>query len=70
MYKTSRGDRVLKGVERRLFVPTLGTLVDLFSDVDLEVGIPPFDELQRNQKIAALHLVARGLLCPDQPPRR
>ena len=40
----------------------------MFSDADLEFGIPPFDELQRNQKIAALHLVARGLLCPDQPP--
>ena len=68
MYRTSRGDRVLEGAERQLFVQALATLVDQFSDADSEFGIPPFDELQRNQKIAALHMVARGLLCPDQPP--
>ena len=78
MYKTSLGDRVLEGEERQFFIELLGTLVDQFSvdrfsgdqfsELELEFGIPPFDELQRNQKIAALHIVARGLLCPDQPP--
>jgi hypothetical protein len=68
MYRTSRGDRVLEGAERRLFVESLGRLVDDLSTGDFDLGIPPFDELQRNQKFAALHLVARGLLCPDQPP--
>jgi hypothetical protein len=68
VYRTSRGDRELEGAERQLFIESLATLIDQFSDADMEFGIPPFDELQRNQKIAALHLVARGLLCPDQPP--
>lgn len=59
---------MLEGAERQLFVEALATLVDQFVDADPEFGIAPFDELQRNQKIAALHMVARGLLCPDQPP--
>jgi hypothetical protein len=68
MYRTSVGTRVLAGAERRLFVESLGMMVDYLSTCDCEFGIPPLDELQRNQQIAVLHALARALLCPDEPP--
>ena len=67
MYHTPAGIRILQGAERRLFVESLGMIVD-----DLSVGDGPFDvaafgNLQRNQKIAVLHTVAKALLCNEEP---
>ncbi len=67
MYNTPVGIRILQGAERRLFVESLGMIVD-----DLSVGDGPFDvaafgSLQRNQKIAVLHKVAKALLCDEEP---
>ena len=67
MYHTPGGDRVLVGAERRFFTHSLATIVDLIADEDMEFGVAPFDELQRNQKLAVLHLAACGLLQPDAP---
>ena len=67
MYNTPAGIRILQGAERRLFVESLAMIVD-----DLSVGDGPFDvaafgNLQRNQKIAVLHEVAKALLCDEEP---
>ena len=67
MYDTPGGVRVLRGPERRLFVTSLGMIVDLLGSDDFAVDIPVFDVLQRNQKIATLHTVAHALLCDDTP---
>jgi len=68
MYHTPRGDRILLGAERRFFVESLGTIIDLLATDDMEFGVAPFDELQRNQKLVVLYISARGLLRPGEPP--
>jgi hypothetical protein len=35
-----------------------------------EIGVPPFDNLQPNQKLAVLAQVGIALLCEDQPVPR
>ncbi len=55
------------GAERALFSASLGMIVDLLSDGDLDLGVPAFDQLQRGQKFFALYQAARGLLRPDEP---
>lgn len=62
MYRTSQGERTLQGAERRLFVESLGMIVDYLSTDDYEAGIAQFDDLQRNQKIAVLLGVSKALL--------
>lgn len=67
MYHTPTGVRILQGPERRLFVTSLGMIVDLLRTDDFGVEIPVFDQLQRNQKIAVLHTTAGALLRDDTP---
>jgi hypothetical protein len=62
MYHTPAGDRILEGAEARLFIESLAVVVDLLTDSDCDFGIGPFDDLQRNQKIAALHSAGHALL--------
>jgi hypothetical protein len=45
-------------------------MVDLLTEGDVDFGIAPFDNLQRNQKLVALYSSARGLLRPDEPAPR
>lgn len=67
MYPTPGGDRVLLGAERHFFMHSLAMIVDLLADEDMEFGVAPFDELQRNQKLAVLCMAARALLQPAEP---
>ena len=67
MYHTPGGDRVLTGAERSLFVESLGMIVDMLADMDVPVGVNPFDDLQRNQKLVVLYHAGRALLRPDEP---
>lgn len=66
MYNTPAGIRVLQGAERRLFVESLAMIVDNLSVGDVPFDAVVFDDLQRNQKIAALHTVAKALLCDEE----
>ena len=70
MYNTPLGIRVLQGAERRLFVESLAMIVDNLSVVDGPFEVAIFDRLQRNQKIAILHTMARALLCGQEPVPR
>ena len=63
MYNTPAGERVLHGAERRLFVASLAMMIDLLSTGDFDFEVAIFDNLQKNQKIAALHTIACALLC-------
>ena len=45
-------------------------IVDNLSIVDGPFDIAVFDRLQRNQKIAVLHAMAKGLLCGQEPAPR
>ena len=67
MYHTPGGDRILGGAERHFFTHSLSMIVDLLTDDDMEFGVTPFDELQRNQKLVVLYNAARGLLRPNAP---
>ena len=67
MYHTPGGDRILHGAERRFYTQSLAMIVDLLVECDMEFGVIPFDELQRNQKLLVLYKSARGLLHPDEP---
>jgi hypothetical protein len=68
MYRTSQGERILLGGERRLFEESLSMMADELSDHDGEFGVPAFDQLQRGQKLFALYRAGRALLRPDEPP--
>jgi hypothetical protein len=57
-----------RGREADAFVESLGMVVDNTGVFDHEFGIAVLDDLERNQKIAILHLAARSLLSGDQPP--
>jgi hypothetical protein len=70
MYNTPAGERVFRGAERRLFVESLGMMIDYLSTGDCDFEIAIFDNLQRNQKLAALRSIARALLCNDSPAPR
>ncbi len=67
MYDTPAGVRIFQRSERKLFVTSLGMIVDLLRTDDFAVDIPVFDDLQRNQKIAILHSIASALLRDDVP---
>jgi hypothetical protein len=66
MWRTSLGDRVLRGAEWDLFREALAGVWDLldppFAEGDLfESGIDAFDDLQPGQKLALLALVGKEL---------
>ena len=67
MYHTPRGDRILLGAERRFFIQSLAMIIDLLAAGDMEFGVAPFDQLQRNQKLVVLYNSARGLLRASEP---
>lgn len=68
MYRTPDGIRVLQGAERRLFVESLGMLVDMLTLDEFSTDIQVLEDLTRNQRIATYHAVARALLVEDEPP--
>ena len=68
MYRTPDGIRVLQGAERRLFVESLGMIVDMLTLDEFSTDIQVLEDLTRNQRIAAYHAVARALLVKDEPP--
>ena len=68
VYRTSNGERILLGAERRLFEQSLAMMVDHLSIDDCDFGVPVFGELQRGQKLFALYRAGRGLLRPDEAP--
>lgn len=67
MYNTPFGERVLAPAERRLFVTSVGMMLDLLSTDEYDLGIPVFDNLQLSQKIAVLHTITHALLREDVP---
>jgi len=67
LYHTPYGDRILLDAERSLFTHSLGMLVDMLAEGDLDFGVASFQQLQRNQKLVTLYRSARALLHPDEP---
>jgi len=65
MWRTSQGERVLKGAEWRLFAEALTFVSDMVVDMgdpdEFDSGVAVFDRLQRNQKLAMLTLVGQAL---------
>jgi hypothetical protein len=73
MWWTPDGERILKGIEARLFREGLAVLVDMVREDyegQQEFGAPPFDNLQPNQKLAVLAEVSSALLQEDRPMPR
>jgi hypothetical protein len=68
MYNTPDGIRVLQGAERRLFVESLGMLVDMLTLDEFSTDIQVLEDLTRSQRIATYHAAARALLAEDEPP--
>jgi hypothetical protein len=68
MYLTPEAERCLLGAESRLFVQSLGMIVDQLSLHNFDYGITVFDQLQHGQKIVILESMASALLCEDVPP--
>ena len=68
MYNTPDGIRVLQGAERRLFVESLGMLVDMLTLDSFSTEIQVLEDLTRNQRIVTYHAAARALLAEDEPP--
>lgn len=69
MWRTSCGDRTLKGAEARLFAETLLSLLDEAASDQLEdYGIEIFDRLTYGQKISTLSAVGNALLRDDINP--
>lgn len=67
MYHAPGGDRVLLDAERRFFTQSLAMIGDLLAEGDIDFGVIPFDELQRNQKLVVPYRPACGLLLPNEP---
>ena len=68
MYRTPDGIRVLQGAERRLFVESLGMIVDMLTLDEFSTEIQVLEDLTPNQRITTYHAVARALLVEDEPP--
>jgi hypothetical protein len=75
MWSTPEGDRVVQGYEASLIRETVGMMIDeldILADQTsfppLEFGIPVWDGLTWQQKLATLDLVLRHLLQPSLPP--
>ena len=45
MYRTSKGERILLGAERRLFEESLAMMVDNLSVCGGDFGVPAFDQI-------------------------
>jgi len=69
MWHTQRGDRVLRGAEKRVFAESLLDLVESepLEEADGLTGISVFDSLSYPQKIAVLGQVADALFREDVP---
>jgi hypothetical protein len=76
MWHTPTGDRVLKGAEAGLVRASLRSLLRIIDDGsdDFEhsplFGVPPFDELEQDQRLVLLAQVAAALFREDLPPIR
>ena len=73
MWWTPDGERTLHGAEAMLFREALAVTVDMVREDDeghQEFGVPPFDKLQPNQKLAVLAEVSSALLQEDRPMPR
>jgi hypothetical protein len=70
MWWTSDGARILHGAEAALFREGLGTVVDMVRDDNegfWRFNVPPFDDLQPNQKLALIARIGTALLREDEP---
>jgi hypothetical protein len=69
MWRTSRGNRVLKGAEAKVFASSVLVMLqrELFDEDYPCYGIPVFDTLTPPQRIATLHFVAQALFRPEVP---
>jgi hypothetical protein len=70
MWWTPDGERILQGAEAGLFREALGMVVDMVREDNeslLQLGAPPFDNLQPNQKLAVLAQVGSALLRENEP---
>ena len=70
MWRTENEERILEGVEAKLFAETLLSLLDepFLNELDeYPLGIKAFDNLTYGQKIYALSIIANGLLRKDVP---
>ena len=70
MWRTSCGERILKGAEAIVFAGALEDLIDEaapFEFDDYFLGASAFDRLTPGQKASALSIVGKGLLRKDVP---
>jgi len=70
MWRTSKGDRVLKGAEAELFRAAAGSLLEYACNCHDEsacTGHAAFDRLTWHQQISALAFVCHALLRPEIP---
>jgi hypothetical protein len=70
MWRTDRGERILKGAEARVFAEALLGLLDEATSGtldDYELGIRCFDDLTFGQRVSTLAVIANGLLREDVP---
>lgn len=66
MWQTSKGERVLKGAEAKLFASSVLFILDDLKnlpDMELELGSQVFDNLTIGQQVSVLGEVSHGLLC-------
>jgi hypothetical protein len=76
MWHTPDGDRVLKGAEARLVRASLRSLLRIVDQGSDEFdhsplfGVPPFDELERGQRLVLLAQLSAALFREDVPPMR
>lgn len=71
MWRTSCGDRILKGAEARLFAETMLSLLDeaIFDQwEDYDLGIEAFDNLTYGQKASVLSAIGEGLFKKEVKP--
>ena len=67
MWRTSAGERVLKGAEAKVFAQSLLNLIEQIEILNdsVEFGIRVFDELTYNQQLSILWLITNGLFRED-----
>jgi len=71
MWRTDRGERILKGAEAIVFAEALSALLDYaITDQfdDYESGVACFDNLTYGQKISVLATIGNGLFRKDVAP--
>ncbi len=72
MWKSTSGPRCVSGKFGKLVAYGIDELIDAIferaeCDEEVEVDVPPFDELVAEQKIFVLRLVSRALFLEDEP---